>query len=61
MDNLNYNDQSIVLPRRCEFRVSVEDLTLRVLTTSASYNMRSTVPSERRVARYMVFSRKVVE
>ena len=38
MDNLNYNDQSIVLPRRCEFRVSVEDLTLRVLTTSASYN-----------------------
>ena len=38
VDNLNYNDQSIVLPRRCEFRVSVEDLTLRVLTTSASYN-----------------------
>lgn len=37
MDNLNYTDQSIILPRRCEFRISVEDLTLRVLTTSVSY------------------------
>ena len=33
MDDLGGNTPNIILPRRCEFRVSVENLNLRVLTT----------------------------